>query len=339
MSNLPKILVIVGPTASGKTALAIKLARRSFSGKNLGGRAQKYDCEIVSADSRQIYRGMDIGTAKIKLNTNRQQFDCPELAVEGSPIANIPHHLIDIKNPDEDYSVEEYKHDAIRAINGILKRGHLPILVGGTGLYIRAVVDNLTIPEVKADARLRKRLEAQIKKEGLAAVAKKLISLDPEAASIVDLRNPRRVVRALEIALKTNKPFSESQKSSPPLYEAIQIGLYPGKKILEKRIEKRTKEMLKSGLIREVKSLLKKYSPNSPRRYGEASQQCKAFVGIGYREVIDYLNGKISLPEAEQLIDKNTIHYAKRQMTWFKKDKRIKWIKNPKRLSLSDLVG
>jgi tRNA dimethylallyltransferase len=295
MQNLPKILVIVGPTASGKTALAIALAK-------------KYGGEIVSADSRQIYHGMDIGTAKIvkskKWKVKRR---------------GIPNHLISIKNPDEDYSVAEYKRDAIRTINGILKRGHLPILVGGTGLYVKAVIDNLTIPEVKADPRLRKQLEAQIKKEGLATVAEKLLSLDPEAASIVDLKNPRRVIRALEIALKTKQPFSTSRKSGPPLYDAIQIGIYPGKEILEKRIKKRTKEMFKNGLIKEVKTLLKKYGA-----------KYKAFDGIGYREVIDYLDGKISLKEAKELIDKNTIHYAKRQMTWFRKDKRIRWMKNLK---------
>ena len=185
MQNLPRILVIVGPTASGKTKLAIALAK-------------KYNGEIVSADSRQIYRGMDIGTAKIKPTANRQ-----------SLIANnIPQHLIDIKNPNEDYSAADYKHDAILAIDNILERGKLPILAGGTGLYIKALIDNLTIPEVKADPRLRKKIETQIKKEGLGAAVKKLLLLDPEAASVVDLKNPRRVVRALEIAIKTKAPIS-----------------------------------------------------------------------------------------------------------------------------------
>jgi len=286
MPSITRIFAIIGPTASGKTALAIKIAK-------------KYNGEIVSADSRQIYRGMDIGTAKV-------------------PIL-FPHHLVNIKNPCEDYSAAEYKRDAIDAINDILKRGKLPILVGGTGLYVKAVIDNLTIPEVKADPRFRERLETQIKKEGLDAVSKKLISLDPEAASIVDLKNPRRVIRALEIAIKTKQPFSSSRKSGPPLFDAVRIGIYPGKEILEKRIKKRTKEMFKNGLVQEVKTLLKKYGP-----------RCKAFDAIGYREVINYLHGKISLPEAEEFINKNSINYAKRQMTWFKKDKRIKWVKNLK---------
>lgn len=294
MQNLPRILVIVGPTASGKTKLAIALAK-------------KHNGEIVSADSRQIYRGMNIGTAKIKPTANKQ-----------SLIANnIPQHLIDIKNPNEDYSAADYKHDAILAIDNILERGKLPILAGGTGLYIKALIDNLTIPEVKADPRLRKKIETQIKKEGLGAAVKKLLLLDPEAASVVDLKNPRRVVRALEIAIKTKAPISSSRKSGPPPFDAIQIGIYPGKEVLDKRIRKRTKEMFKTGLIKEVKGLVKKYGSN-----------CKAFDGIGYRETIDYLNGKISLNEAEELVNKNTIQYAKRQMTWFKKDERIKLIKS-----------
>ena len=343
MTNLPKILVIVGPTASGKTRLAITLARQIVSKKNLGGQAKKYSgAEIVSADSRQIYRGMDIGTAKKNPITNRRSLIAK----------NIHQYLIDIKNPNEDYSVADYKRDAVLAINEILRRGKLPILVGGTGLYIKAVIDNLTIPEVKADPRLRKKIETQIKKEGLDVIVKKLLLLDPEAASVIDLKNPRRVIRALEIAKKTKAPVSSSRKSGPLLFDAIQVGIYPGKEVLDKRIRKRTKEMLKNGLLKEVKNLIKKYQPSlrrpvSRRRlwqdesstrqrqyshsYSETSDlQYKAFDGIGYREIIDYLNGKVSLKEAEELINKHTIQYAKRQMTWFRKDNRIQWIKNPK---------
>jgi tRNA dimethylallyltransferase len=303
--TLPRILVIVGPTASGKTALAIALAK-------------KHDGEIVSADSRQIYRGMDIGTAKPPRDDQKTKTYISE---------GIPHHLLDIKNPDEDYSAADFKRDAIHAINDILKRGKLPILVGGTGLYIKVVIDNLTIPEVKADPRLRKRLEAEIERNGLASVFKKLIALDSEAAYIVDPKNPRRVIRALEIAIKTKMPFSASRKSGPPLYDAVQIGIFPGNEVLEKRIRERTKAMFKNGLIDEVKTLLKKYGP-----------RCKAFDAIGYREVIDYLDGKISLAEADELINKNSIHYAKRQMTWFKKDKRIRWVENPKEILKTDIL-
>ncbi len=292
MHDLPKIIVIVGPTASGKSNCAVKLAK-------------KYDGEIVSADSRQIYRGMDIGTAKVSRDNKRLK-----TYISGG----ILHHLVDIKNPNDDYSAADYKHDAIDTINDILKRGKLPILVGGTGLYIKAIVDNLTIPEVKANPRLRKKLELEIKKKGLAAVFQKLVSLDPEAANIVDGKNSRRVIRALEIAMETKIPFSASRKSGSPLFDALQLGLCPKKEVLERRIKKRTETMFKDGLIKEVKGLLKKYG-----------SECRAFDGIGYREVIDYLDGKMTLIEAEELINKNTIHYAKRQMTWFRKDKRIHW--------------
>ena len=174
MTTKPKIIAIVGPTASGKTSLSIALAK-------------KYNGEIVSADSRQIYRGMDIGTAK------------PTVAERG----DIPHHLLDIKNPDEEYTVADYKRDALNAIDHILKNMRIPILVGGTGLYIDTVIDNLDIPKIKADPELRASIEKDIRENGLASVFKKLVDRDPEAAYIVDPKNPRRVVRALEVAILT----------------------------------------------------------------------------------------------------------------------------------------
>ncbi|MCX6721801.1 MAG: tRNA (adenosine(37)-N6)-dimethylallyltransferase MiaA [Candidatus Staskawiczbacteria bacterium] len=189
-----KLLVIVGPTASGKTALSIKLA------KKLNG-------EIVSADSRQIYQGMDIGTAK-------------PLDLEG-----IPHYLLDIKNPDQPYTVAEYKEDAIKIIKDMQKRGKLPIMVGGTGLYIKSVVENLDIPKIEADPALRQKIEKDIEKHGLDYVFKQLIKLDQEAAYIVDPKNPRRIIRALEITLLTKKPFSSQRKSGNPLFDVLEIGI------------------------------------------------------------------------------------------------------------------
>ena len=173
-----KLIVILGPTASGKTDLAIKLAR-------------KYNGEVVSADSRQVYKGMNIGTAK-------------PLDLEG-----VPHWLLDIKNPSQNYTAAEYKKDAVKAIKNIQKKGKLPILAGGTGLYIKAVVENLNIPKVKTNLLLRQKIEKEIEKRGLDYVFKKLVKLDPEAAYIVDSKNPRRVVRALEDCRLTNKPFSK----------------------------------------------------------------------------------------------------------------------------------
>lgn len=290
-SNIsPKLIVIVGPTASGKTALAINIAK-------------KFNGEIISADSRQIYRSMNIGTAK---PTKK------ELAV-------VPHHLIDIKNPDENYTVAEYKRDAIKTIKKIIKKKKLPILVGGTGLYIKSVTDNFNIPAVAPDQKLRKKLEKEIKKYGLKHTFEKLIKIDPEAAYIVDPNNPRRVIRALEIAIKTKKPFSAQRKTGSLLFNFIEMGVEWPKNTLDNRINKRVDLMIKDGLWEEVKNLVKKYGPEQ-----------QSFEAIGYREVIDYLKKKISLDETISLIRKNTRNYAKRQMTWFRKEKRIHWIKTEK---------
>jgi len=288
-----KLIVIVGPTASGKTALSIKLAK-------------KYNGEIVSADSRQIYKGMDIGTAK-------------PLELEG-----VTHWLLDIINPDQPYTVAEYKKDAIKVIKDIQKRGKLPIMVGGTGLYIKAVVENLDIPEIKADLLLRQEIEKEVKKNGLDFVFQKLIKLDPEAAYIVDPKNPRRVIRALEITLLTQKPFSQQRKSGNLLFDALEIGIFVEKGKLKERIDSRVDEMLKQGLVNEVENLIKKYPPSGEA--GGANQQ--AFDAIGYREIIDYLNNKKSLEQATAEMKINTWHYAKRQMTWFNADKKVQWIKS-----------
>lgn len=301
MHSKSKIIVVVGPTASGKTGLAIKIARR-FRG------------EIVSADSRQIYRKMNIGTAKPTRDTQHTTHNTQHKFYS----QGILHHLIDIKNPDENYTVAEYKQDAVKAIKAILKKGKLPILIGGTGLYVKAVIDNLDIPNVPPDERLRAELEKEIQKKGLAFVFQKLVDLDPEAAYIVDPKNPRRIIRALEIALKTKKPFSAQRKAGRTLFDFIEFGIYRPKEELEKRIDKRVDLMMEEGLLGEVNELVKKYGQNR-----------QSFDAIGYREIIDYLNKKITLSEAVELMKKNTRNYAKRQMTWFKKDARIRCIKNP----------
>jgi tRNA dimethylallyltransferase len=284
------MIAVVGPTASGKTALAIKLARR-FNG------------EIVSADSRQVYRGMDIGTAK------------PTKA----EMRAVPHHLIDIKDPDEEYAVAEYKRDAVAAIHEILARKKVPILVGGTGLYVKTVLENLDIPHVPARPALRKKIEKEIEKKGLDEVFKKLIALDPEAAYVVDPKNPRRVVRALEVALATGRPFTAQRLKQEPLFETLVLGLDPPPAILRKKMDRRVDAMMKAGLIKEVKRLVK--------RYGEHE---KAFDAIGYREIIGYLNGVMPLAEAAAAMRLNTRRYAKRQMTWFGKDESVHWVKDGK---------
>ncbi len=284
-----KLIVIIGQTASGKSALAVSIAK-------------KFNGEIVSADSRQIYRGMDIGTAK----------------PAKEDMTDIPHHLINIKNPNEDYSAGEYKKDAIMAINKIIKKGKLPILIGGTGLYISAVVNNWEIPEIKENKKLRQKLEKEIADKGLAFVFEKLVALDPEAAYIVDPKNPRRVIRALEIAMLSGKKFSEQRKRGKPIYEFLEIGAKPPVKILEKRIAERIKKMMEMGLVKEVKNLVKKFGKN-----------CKALDAIGYREIIDYFKNIISLEKAVELMDANTRRYAKRQITWFKKyNPKTRWVAN-----------
>ncbi|MDP3948494.1 MAG: tRNA (adenosine(37)-N6)-dimethylallyltransferase MiaA [bacterium] len=351
-NSLPKLIVIVGPTASGKTDLAIKIAR-------------KFNGEIVSADSRQVYKGMDIGTAKLQLTkqsrneiaNNREGAD--SRSFENPPFeinSRIPHYLINIKNPDEDYTVAEFKKDAIDAINKIIKRGKVPILAGGTGLYVKAVTDNLEIPSVKPNPTLRRKLEKRIEKEGLETLYRELIEQDPEAAYIVDGKNSRRVIRALEIAILTKKPFSAQRKKGEKLFDTLKIGIKLPDTELKKRIEKRAGAMIKKGLVDEVKKLVKKYG-----------ERQIAFDAIGYREIINFLLAEKTrmdadknadgrrlknisvnpclpagrsvsnrlksahdLEEVMEEIKRNTTSFAKRQMTWFRKDKEIKWVEKEK---------
>lgn len=288
LTKKAKLIVILGPTASGKSELAVKLAK-------------KFNGEIISADSRQIYRGLDIGTAK---PTKKE-------------VATVKHYLIDIKKPNQIYTVWQYKKDAIEAINQVVKKEKIPFLVGGTGLYIKAVVDNLEVPKVRPDWRLRKKLESIIKNEGLKILYERLIKIDPEAAYIIDPNNPRRIIRALEVAIKTKKPFSQQRKKGHPIFNVLEIGLSHNKEKLKEKINKRANEMIKIGLVAEVRNLIKNYNKNLPN-----------FDAIGYREIIDYLDGRFSLPEAIEKIKINTWRFAKRQMTWFKRDKRIHWVKN-----------
>jgi tRNA dimethylallyltransferase len=283
-----KLIVICGPTASGKTKISLRLAK-VFSG------------EIIAADSRTIYKGMDIGTAKPTLEEKK----------------GTPHYMIDIVRPDQEFTMAQFKQKAVKIIRDIQKRGKIPFLVGGTGLYISSIVDNLQIPRVPPNKKLRKKLEKQIAKYGLNKLWKKLIKLDPEAKKFVQKENPRRVIRALEVIYKTKKPFSQLRQKGQPLFNVLQIGVKMPQEKLEQRINQRVDLMIKQGLVKEIEKLLKKYSPDLP-----------AMSGIGYHEIIKYLQGQISLEEAIKLIKQDTRRYARRQMTWFKRDKRIKWVKN-----------
>jgi tRNA dimethylallyltransferase len=244
---------------------------------------------------------MDIGTAKPTEAERR----------------TAPHHLIDIKDPDEDYTVADYQRDAIAAINGIIARGNVPLLVGGTGLYVRAVLENLDIPKTVANPELRAQIEKDIADVGLETVFKRLVVLDPEAKYVVDQKNPRRVVRALEVALATGVPFTAQRKKHTQLFDALVLGLNPTPEILRERIDQRVDAMMRDGLVNEVAALIKKYG-----------QAPTAFDAIGYREIVGYLNGVSSLEEAVAAIKIDTWHYAKRQMTWFKKGNEIHWIES-----------
>ncbi len=318
MSISKKLIVILGPTASGKSEMALRLALRLRS-----GRAQKKfgikGAEIVSADSRQIYKGMDIGTAKPfqsqKLKVKSQKYNSKFKNNKLKPILidKIPHYLIDIINPDEEFSVAKYKELAIKIIRDIQRRGKIPFLIGGTGLYVSAVIDNLEIPKVKPNLALREKLE----KTPLNALLKRLKKFDPNTFKIIDKKNKRRIIRALEVTISTHKPFSMQKEKSTPLFDVLQIGLDIPRKKLYKKINQRVNKMIEQGLVAETKKLAKKYSWKLP-----------SMSGIGYKQIGMYLRGEITLEKAGELIKFATHAYARRQMTWFRRDKRILWIKN-----------
>lgn len=284
MATLPKLICIVGPTASGKTGLSLHLAKQ-FNGY------------IISADSRQIYTGMDIGTAKV---TAEEQ-------------AQAPHFLIDITQPDQPLALNEIQKRIFEIIRSRQQThpDQIPFLVGGTGLYINSVVDNWILPAGKPQTTQRDVWEQQPLEELVAQLTK----LDPQAAKLVDLKNKRRVIRAIEISQSNDSLDSALNKRGPALFEVLLLGLKPETSVLDQRINLRVDQQIKDGLVEEVKQLAERYPWNLP-----------AMSGIGYKEIGFYLQGKIDLPEAINLIKLHTRQYARRQMTWFKRDKRIHWI-------------
>ncbi len=276
-----KLIVILGPTASGKSDLAVKLAK-------------KFNGEVISADSRQVYKGMDIGTAKI---TKKE-------------MKGIPHYLLDVVSPKKRFTVVQYRKLALKAISKIVKKKKTPILCGGTGFYIGAVVDGTVIPKVKPDWQLRSNLEQLETKE----LFKRLKKLDPRRAKTIEKKNKRRLIRALEIIIKTKQPVPSLQKK-PLACPVLIIGLR--KNNLKEIIQKRFFKWLKQGLLKEVKRL---------KKDGLSWKKIEEF-GIHYRQASQYLQNKISREEMIENSLKELQNYAKRQMTWFKKDKRIHWIK------------
>lgn len=286
-TDRPRVVAIVGPTAVGKTALSLRLALA------LGG-------EIVSADSRQIYRGMDIGTAK----------------VTAAERALAPHHLIDVVAPDEELTLAHYRQLAAQAIEDIWARGRLPLLVGGTGLYVRALLEGWTVPEVPPDQDLRARLEARAAREGAQALHAQLQAADPAAAAQIDARNVRRVIRALEVYLATGRPISEQQRKQPPDYAVLRLGLTLEREALYARIDARVDQMMALGLEREVRDLV-------DRGYGF---DLPAMSALGYQQLGQYLRGEVSLDEAVALIKRHTRRFVRQQYNWFRlSDVSIHW--------------
>jgi len=301
MSKLPKIVVVLGPTASGKTDLGIFLAK-------------KFNGEIISADSRQVYKKMDIGTAK------------PEGVWQGDAymVEGVPHYMLDIIDPDTEFSLADYKKQVEEKIADILNRGKLPIIVGGTGLYIWSIVDNLDIPKVAPNKELRDVLE----KKDLEDLVEQLKKEDPETVTKIDLKNPRRVVRALEVAILSKDSFVKQRNKYEPKYEVLQIGLNWSREELNEKINIRVEMMIKGGLVDEVKELEKEgYDWKLP-----------SMSGIGYKQIGYYLRGEMSLPEAVELLKKDTRRYAKRQMTWFKRGARINWVEKKDVIAAEQLI-
>ncbi len=285
----PKVVVIVGPTASGKTAVSIELAK-------------KINGEIISADSMQIYKYMDIGTAKPTLEE----------------MQGIKHYMLDVVMPNETFNVAKYKSMAESAIEEILKKGKVPIIVGGTGLYINTLVDGIEFADVPGDEEYRNELIEKGYREGAMSIYKELEKVDSESAKKIDPNNIRRVARALEIYKVTGKTKTqldiESRKEVK--YDYRLFGMEWDRETLYNRIDLRVDKMIEAGLIDEVRNVTEKFKISNT-----------AVQGLGYKEVIEYLKGNISYEEMIEKLKLETRHYAKRQLTWFRRDKRIKWIK------------
>jgi len=282
-----KLIVLIGPTAVGKTKTSIELAK-AFNG------------EIISGDSMQIYKHMDIGTAKIK----------PE-EMEG-----IPHYLIDIKHPSDSFSAAEFQELVRGKISEITSRGKLPIIAGGTGLYIQSVLFDYQFSEAPSNDEFRNRLEWQAEKEGNLFLHNQLLELDPESAAKIHPNNVRRVIRALEIYHCTGKTMSEWQEMQErePLYDAAIIGLTMERDKLYTRINKRVDMMIQEGLITEVEQL-----------FQQGIRDCQSIQAIGYKELYDYFDGRVSLDAAVENLKQNSRRYAKRQLTWFRNKMDVKW--------------
>ena len=294
-TNLPKLIVIVGPTATGKSALGVKLA-------------QEFGGEIISADSRQVYRGLDIGTGKIT----------------SEEMAGIPHHLLDIADPQDQLSVVEWRKQADAAVADILARGQLPIIVGGTGFYIQAIVDNFTPPPVPPNSKLRQELD----RLSLTELTDRLAQLDPDRLANIETKNPRRLIRAIEIAEYLGSVPNLVDLTSPPQYQVLLIGLDWPAEILKTKITKRLEARLAAGLIDEAKRL----------QAEGLSLERMTELGLEYRYLVKLLAKELTENQMVKSLTQAIWHYAKRQKTWFKKDRRIHWFRPDETKAIDHLV-
>lgn len=289
MENKPKVIVICGPTASGKTSLSIELAK-------------KINGEIISSDSMQIYKDMDIGTAK----PTKEKME------------NIKHYLIDFVPPNERYSVASFKQDAEKAIEEILTKGKVPIVVGGTGLYVNSLIYGIEFNSIKIDEEYRKELDKRAEKEGLENLYNEAKKIDPEAIKNISKNDKKRIIRILEIYKQTGKTKTEQEiesRKNGVKYDYKVFAINMDREVLYERINKRVDIMIEQGLIQEVENLVKKY-----KEFPTAMQ------GLGYKEVVQFINGELTKEEMIEKIKQETRRYSKRQITWFKKNKDTIWL-------------
>lgn len=322
-NNLPPIIVILGPTASGKTAISLDLAR-------------KYQTEIISADSRTIYQEMNIGTAKpegkklsaAEINPEKiekegihaRNFSLNDLFTEKPYLVEgIPHWGIDLISPTENFSASDFKDYAEKHIDQLHQQNKIPLLVGGTGLYISGITDQLNFSNIPPNLELREELAELSNIE----LIERLKEIDPEAIDLIDSQNRRRLERAIEIIETSKKPWSQQQMKNPPKYNSLQIGISLEKEILYERINHRVDKMIADGLVDEARQLYKKYGSQAP-----------GLNTIGYKQLCAFFDNYISLKDAIDLIKRDSRHYAKRQLTWFKKNESIIWLNEKSKIEL-----
>lgn len=287
------LIVLTGPTAAGKTSLSIRLA------KAVGG-------EIISADSMQVYRHMDIGSAKV----TKEEMD------------GVPHHLIDILEPDEEFNVVVFKDRAKAAMKEIRARGHVPVIAGGTGFYIQALVYDIDFKKNEEGGEIRRELEELARQRGTAYLHEMLKRVDPESAQAIHANNVKRVIRALEYYRQTGEKISvhnETERGKECPYRLFYYVLNTDRETLYKRIDRRVDQMMEKGLVEEVQAL----------KARGCTRELVSMQGLGYKEILDYLDGKTTLQEAVHILKRDTRHFAKRQLTWFRRERDVRWLNLP----------